>query len=110
MKSSKICYGITNLEANEFPKANSDHIIELEYYKIKEIRRNILGKTTKKYGIEILKKEYKNNNLNVESNTIVDISKNQDKVIEIINKLKKYKVTPISLNDVVEDLLKQNSI
>lgn len=110
MKSSKTCYGITNLETNEFSKENINHRIELEYYRIRKIKRNIFGKATRKYGIEILKREYMNNKLNVESNKIIDITKNKDRIVEIINTLKKYKVTPISLNDVVEDLLKENSI
>ena len=35
-------------------------------------------------------------------------AKDAKKVIEIIDTLKKYKVTPIGLNDVLEDLLKAN--
>ena len=49
-----------------------------------------------------------NNNITIESNNIENISNSSDKVIEIINTLKKYKVTPVGLNDVLEDLLKAN--
>ena len=46
--------------------------------------------------------------LELSENNIENISNSSDKVIEIINTLKKYKVTPIGLNDVLEDLLKAN--
>ena len=53
-------------------------------------------------------KEYIDDNITVETNKIENITNSSDKVIEIINTLKKYKVTPIGLNDVLEDLMKAN--
>lgn len=103
MKSSKTCYGMTYFDENDLKETNINHKIELEYYKTNEKINNDL-----KYGIEIVKKEYINNNVTLESNNMQNISKSSDKVIEIINTLKKYKVTPIGLNDVLEDLLKAN--
>lgn len=110
MKSSKTCYGMTYLKNNETAEENTNHRIELEYYKVKKSRFNRLGKNYNKYGIEIQKREYKNHNINVESNSVENITNNKEKVIEIINTLKKYKVTPIGLNDVLEDLQKQQKI
>lgn len=103
MRGSKTCYGMTCFDENDLKETNINHKIELEYYKTNEKIDNDL-----KYGIEIVKKEYINNNVTLESNNMQNISKSSDKVIEIINTLKKYKVTPIGLNDVLEDLLKAN--
>ncbi len=107
MKSSKTCYGMTYIENAEIPNGNLNHRIELEYYRIKKPRFNLLGKPNKKYGIEIQKREYKNNKFKVETNSVNHITKSKEKVINIINTLKEYKVTPVGLNDVLEDLLKQ---
>jgi hypothetical protein len=106
----KTCYGVAYLGKEDFPEENINHKIKLKYYKIKNLKNNIIGKKTKKYGIEILKKEYNKDNVSVERNAIEDISTNRNEVIAIINTLKKYKVTPIGLNDVLEDLLKQEPI
>ena len=103
MKRSRTYYGETYLEKEDLKETNIKHKIQLEYYEIKENNNN---KDT--YGIEILKKEYKDNQITTEVSTKNFISNNSQKVIEIINTLKQNKVTPIGLNDVLEDLLKAN--
>lgn len=106
MYSSRTYYGGTFLGEQELKDANINHRIELEYYTTK----NYINEETKEeittYGIEVIKKEYKEDGIDTESSNRKDISSNSDKVIEIIETLKKYKVTPIGLNDVLEDLLK----
>ncbi len=100
MENSKTCYGITYFDENDLKETKINHRVELEYYKTNKVAEDDC-----KYGIEIRKKEYTNNSIKVESNNIEDISNSSDKVIEIINTLKRHKVTPIGLNDVLEDLL-----
>ena len=103
MESFKTCYGMTYFDENDLKETQINHRVELEYYKT-----NKYAEDDFKYGIEICKKEYINNSITVETNKIENISNSSDKVIEIINTLKKYKVTPIGLNDVLEDLMKAN--
>lgn len=103
MNGSKTCYGMTYFDENDLKETNINHKIELEYYRTVN---NIQDEFN--YGIEIRKKEYKNNNFTIESSYVENISNNSSKVIEIINTLKKHKVTPVGLNDVLEDLLKAN--
>ena len=91
MVNSKTCYGMTYFDENDLKETKINHRVELEYYKIDKVAEDDC-----KYGIK------------VESNNIENISNSSDKVIEIINTLKKYKVTPVGLNDVLEDLLKVN--
>ena len=106
MQHSRAYYGGTFLETEDLQETNINNKIELEYYATKDYNNEEDKKTT--YGIEIIKKEYKNNQIDTESSNIQNVSKNREKVIEIIDTLRKYKVTPIGLNDVLEDLLKVN--
>ena len=107
MYNSKAYYGATFLGEEELRETNINHKIELEYYKTKKhINRNKEKYTS--YGIEIVKKEYKDNKIDIETNNREHITNNVDKVIEIIETLKRHKVTPIGLNDVLEDLLRAN--
>ena len=99
----KTCYGMTYFDENDLKETQINHRVELEYYKTNKYEENDF-----KYGIEICKKEYINDNITVESNKIENITNSSDKVIEIINTLKKFKVTPVGLNDVLEDLMKAN--
>lgn len=103
MNGSKTCYGMTYFDENDLKETNINHKIELEYYKTVNNAQDEFN-----YGIEIRKKEYRNNNFTIESNYVENVSDNSSKVIEIINTLKKHKVTPVGLNDVLEDLLKAN--
>ena len=103
MINSKTCYGMTYFDENDLKETQINHRVELEYYKTNKYEENDF-----KYGIEICKKEYIDDNISVETNKIENITNSSDKVIEIINTLKKYKVTPVGLNDVLEDLMKAN--
>lgn len=108
MKNSTIYYGATFLEEKDLVESNTKNNIELKYYKIENYESRILRKEKLSYGIEIVKKEYADKKVKIEKNKIEDITDNAAKVINIIETLKKYKVTPIGLQDVVSDLLKQN--
>lgn len=101
MGNSKTCYGMTYFDEKDLKETKINHRIELEYYRTKENTKDDF-----KYGIEIRKKEYINDSITEESNNIKNITNSSDKVIEIINTLKQHKVTPVGLNDVLEDLLK----
>ena len=103
MNSSKDCYGTTYFDENDLKEAKNNHRVELEYYKTKQDTKDSF-----KYGIEIRKKEYINDDIMIEKSNVENISNSSDKVIEIINTLKRFKVTPVGLNDVLEDLLKSN--
>ncbi len=103
MEYHKTCYGMAYFDENDLKETKINHRIKLEYYKTDRVSEDEC-----EYGIEIQKKEYINDNIIIESNNMDNISNSSDKVIEIINTLKKYKVTPIGLNDVLEDLLKAN--
>ena len=103
MQHSRTYYGETFLENTDLEETNIKNRIKLEYYTTKQTKEE-----KDVYGIEVIKKEFKSNGLDTEISSINNISNSSQKVIEIINTLKEYKVTPIGLNDVLEDLLKAN--
>jgi len=100
LKGSRIYYGGTSFERKELADTEINHRIELEYYKVKnEYNKQAV------YGIEVVKREYKIEGVNMEVNNVIGVSDSINRVEEIIDKLKKHKVTPVCLNDVVEDIL-----
>lgn len=100
MDNSRTYYGYTffNKEGTQDEKNR----IKLMYYSTKET----LKEESETYGIEIVKKEYENDNIKEETSNIKNVTNSLEKVIDIIKTLQKYKVTPIGLNDVMEDLKK----
>ena len=108
MQNSRTYYGGTFLEEEDLKESNIKHRIELEYYTTKNYINEVKENEETSYGIEIIKKEYIDNRIGIETGTKQQVSNNAKKVIEIIDTLKRYKVTPIGLNDVLEDLLKAN--
>lgn len=103
MQHSRAFYGTAYLEEDDLKETNINHKIQLEYYTTKE-----KNSEKEEYGIEVIKKEFKTNEINTEISSRNSITTNSEKVIEIIRTLKKFKVTPIGLNDVLQDLLKAN--
>lgn len=100
--------GATILNENILIETNMRNKIKLEYY---ATERPICVKEEKAiaYGISIIKKEYCKNSIKCERNSVEKISTNKRKIKDIIKILKDYAVTPIALEDVLEDLLKQES-
>lgn len=88
MGRSKKLYGIADLSHKEQEQSN---IFRIEYYKIKE----------EKYGIEIIKKC---KNESIENKEIRMIEKDEKKINNLLNILKRNKVTPIEVEYILEDL------
>ena len=74
--------------------------IKLEYYKTIAIEENVEAK----YGIEIVKTEFKKGEINVESNMVRHITNNVDEANNILTILRNNEVTPIGMQDVLEDM------
>lgn len=104
---SKVYCGNTVLDVRDLKANNIKNRIELEYYKTKKRKSNFLKEDTFSYGIEIVKKEYQEKIINIEKEQVENISNKESNINLILNKLKQFKVTPITLKDVVEDM-KQN--
>ncbi len=102
--NSKVYYGNTFLEVKELKDSNIKNRIELEYYRTKKRKNHFLRENSETYGIEIVKKEYEGRRVNIEKEKIDRISSTKTSIDSILSKLKKFKVTPIALKDVIEDM------
>ncbi len=74
--------------------------IKLEYYKTIAIEENVEAK----YGIEIVKTEYKKGEVNVENSIIKNITNNANELDKILTLLRNNEVTPIGMQDVLSDM------
>ncbi len=83
-------------------EAGIKYPIKLEYYKTLE-EENV----EKNFGIEIVKTEYIEGSTKVEAKEVKNITGDEKKENEILNLLIKNEVTPIGVEDVLEDLLIQ---
>lgn len=87
---SKVNYGTEELVGSNIQKLN------LEYYKI-------FMENKRSFGIEIIKKELKENKEFIENKKLEDISNNETEVNNILEIFTRTKVTPIISEYVVED-------
>ena len=81
-------------------EAGIEYPIKLEYYKTSGE-----GNVETKYGIEVVKTEYLEGNVKVESKEIKNVTNNQEEQEKILTLLKNNEVTPIAVEDVLQDLL-----
>ena len=104
MDYEKTFYGGILLDGDELIRNNIYHNIEIEYYKIaKELKTLFHGKK-KTYGIEVVMREYVNNEMKIEEEKIISLTRNEEIVEKILKKLKENAVTPTTLNDVITDM------
>ena len=103
----KYFFGCTFMNREELQKIGVKYPIKLEYYKIQTNEKNVKNVNDIKYGIEVIKTSYIEQEVNIEKTCIPEIIKDESKVESILNILKEHKVTPISAGDIIEDLLKE---
>ena len=85
------------VDDKELRNNNIEYPIKLEYYRI-------MSKENK-YGIEIIKKEYRKETIKIENEKIINITKDKKFINDLIYKLKENLVTPIGLKDVVREII-----
>ena len=103
--SSRVYCGNTFLDIGELKENNLKNRIELEYYRTKKRKNYFLREDTKIYGIEVVKKEYQGKKVNIEKEKVDKISNKKATIDSILKKLQEFKVTPITLKDVVNDIM-----
>ena len=96
-------FGSTFIEKDKLKEAEIYYPIKLEYYK--EINEDDIQKVDKaKYGITIVKTEYKKDNLEVETKNIKYITNDEKEEDRILSIFKENKVTPINSEEVISDI------
>lgn len=103
----KYFFGCTFMSREELANIGVKYPIKLDYYKTKTNEEKIKNENEIKYGIEVIKTSYIEDKVDVEKRTIPEIIKDEIKIEQILNKLKQNKVTPVSAEYVIEDLLKE---
>lgn len=94
-------------------EAGIKYPIKLEYYKIardENVRNtkliNETENTNGKYGIEVVKTEYLEGNVKIETKEVNNITNDLKEADRILTLLRNNEVTPIGVEDVLEDLQK----
>ena len=103
----KYFFGCTFLNHRELEDMGVKYPIKLEYYKTQTNEEEVKNQKDIKYGIEVIKTSYIEEKVNIEKRTIPEIIKDEIKIEQILSKLKQNKVTPVSAEYVIEDLLKE---
>ena len=86
---------------NEKLKAEGiEYPIKLEYYKTIAMEENVEAK----YGIEIVKTEYQKDKTMLENSIIENVTNNTNEADKILTILRNNEVTPIGLQDVLNDM------
>ena len=104
----KYFFGCTFMSMEELSNIGVEYPIKLEYYKTQTNEEDVKNQKDIKYGIEVIKTSYINEKVDIERRTIPEILKDEIKINRILDKLKENKVTPISVEYVIEDLLKES--
>ena len=105
-KQLKIFYTSTFIKKEELEEVGINYPIKLEYYKI--INEDEIMKGEKeRFGIKVIKTEYRNDETKTEEKEITYLSNDEQKVEKILKLFKENEVTPIGVEDVLEDLSKE---
>ena len=90
----KTFFGGIFIETKKLKEEGVEYPIKVEYYKIEE---------ENKFGIEIIKKEYKEQKIDIEKQELKSLSKDECKINRMLELFKKNEVTPISAPEIIED-------
>lgn len=89
------------LDKEKLEEEGIEYPIKLEYFKTSRDEENV----GTKYGIEVVKTEYLDDNVNIETKEINNIVNSKYEIERILKILKKYEVTPVGLQDVIFEIL-----
>lgn len=104
----KYFFGCTFMSREELADIGVKYPIKLEYYKTQTNEEDVRSQKDIKYGIEVIKTSYIDEKVNVEKRTIPELIRDEIKINQILDKLKQNKVTPVSAEYVIQDLLKES--
>ncbi len=87
------------ISKNQLEEAGIKYPIKLEYFKT--LNENVEAK----FGIEVVKTEYLEGNVRVETKEITNITGDEQKQEEVLILLRNNQVTPITLEEVLEEII-----
>lgn len=95
-------YGGEFIDRHKLCNEGINYPIKVEYYKIYDNEEN---KDITQYGLEVIKTEYRNGDINIEDEKIYKVTSEEKIIDNILDKLKNNEVTPIITKYIVEDLV-----
>ena len=101
MKNTRKFYGDTIIKLEDTEEDGLSNQFKLEYYQVKSSITE--ASHLVKYGVEILKRDVINDEI-LERKEIRDITNVEEKIYNVLDILYRNEVTPVSVNDVIEDL------
>lgn len=101
MKNTRKFYGDTIIKLEDTEEDGLSNQFKLEYYQVKSYITE--ASHLVKYGVEILKRDVVNNDI-LERKEIRDITNVEEKIYNVLDILYRNEVTPVSIDDVIEDL------
>ena len=102
MHNLRTFFGKTTINNEDAEQANFDRMY-LEYYK--NVNEREIKKDEKPYGVTIIKKTQIGKILEIEEKEVKNILNRENDVDNILKLLVEYNVTPIGLDDVLQDLV-----
>lgn len=102
MHNLRTFFGKTTINNEDAEQANFDRMY-LEYYK--NVNEREIKKDEKPYGVTIIEKTQIGKILEIEEKEVKNILNRENDVDNILKLLVEYKVTPIGLDDVLQDLV-----
>ena len=102
MHNLRTFFGKTTINNEDAEQANFDRMY-LEYYK--NVNEREIKKDEKPYGVTIIKKTQIGKILEIEEKEVKNILNRENDVDNILKLLVEYKVTPIGLDDVLQDVV-----
>ncbi len=97
----KSFFGGTYVGKDTLENNNIYYPVRLEYYKTEKVE-----KSKSVYGIEVVKTEYKDNQVNVENKVIDKVTDEEETIDRILEKFKTGEITPAVSEEMLEELLK----
>ncbi|MBO5005762.1 MAG: hypothetical protein J6D03_11250 [Clostridia bacterium] len=102
MKNLREFYGDTIIDKNDYNEFDGEFKIHLTYYKTQDCLN--LDDKNASYGMQVVKKQTDGNSMKVETKEFSNIVDTEEKVDNILEILKRNKVTPVAVRDVLEDM------
>ena len=99
MEYKKSFFGKTSINSSDSEEKETIEEIELEYYET----RNFNEENKREYGIEVVKKNMKNEGFNIESKIVNNISNEETALSKLLEIMLLNKVTPITVDDIISD-------
>ena len=94
-------FGGLFIDRQKLSSEGINYPIKVEYYKICDNSEN---KEIIQYGLEVVKTEYRADEINVENETIEKVTNDEKVIDKILDKLKINQVTPVITRYVLEDM------